>query len=151
MSSILVVVERVFHGGFKSKMEAIKTLRCGANWDNRQWWCNGSTVSKEASGVIGKLLIDGMITKEVLRSTLIRVWRVNGKTQFEEIVPNTFIIYFMSTVEKNQVFSRRPWLSFIIISWLWNLLMVAFSQLTFLVITKNFGSNSLTFPWRAAR
>lgn len=51
--------------------------------------------------VIGKLLLDHKISKDVVGSMLIKLWRVDSKTLFKEIGPNKIIITFTCCKEKD--------------------------------------------------
>lgn len=66
--------------------------------------------SRDRSSLVGKLLMDCKISKEVLRSMMIKVWKVGSLVKFTEIQFNTFIICFVSFEEKDPIFPRHPWL-----------------------------------------
>lgn len=65
--------------------------------------------SREYCSLIGKLLIDCRMSKEVLRSMMIKLWKVDSKLQFTMIWLNTFITSFTCFEDNYRFFSKRLW------------------------------------------
>lgn len=70
---------------------------------------------KEACSVIWKLFCNRRINNGVIRSTMLKLWKVDCNSQFQEISPNTFIS-IVCPEDKERIYSRRPCF-FIIIFW----------------------------------
>lgn len=47
--------------------------------------------------LIGQICMDRRIEKEVVRSTMMKVWRVGKPVVFKEIRPNIYVITFANT------------------------------------------------------
>ncbi|XP_042962692.1 uncharacterized protein LOC122296963 [Carya illinoinensis] len=71
---------------------------------------SGDLLMKEQRSLLGKLCSNRLISKEVMESTLAKIWRISKKAQFTEVSPNTFAIVFGNIADKQKVWSGRPWL-----------------------------------------
>ncbi|XP_042983175.1 uncharacterized protein LOC122312593 [Carya illinoinensis] len=72
----------------------------------------GSTVTKEKGdrSLVGKVFSDRMVSKEVLASTMAKVWWISKRADFHECGSNTFIVTFATIADKLKVLSGKPWL-----------------------------------------
>ncbi|XP_042968999.1 uncharacterized protein LOC122301670 [Carya illinoinensis] len=59
---------------------------------------------------MGKVCSMRPISKEVLGSTMARIWRINKAAQFIEVSRNVFVIVFENQVDMQKVWNGRPWL-----------------------------------------
>lgn len=60
--------------------------------------------------IIGKIQAERIINKEVLRSTLVKIWKTSKIFTVINIRPNLFLIKFESHSNKKRVLQNRPWL-----------------------------------------
>lgn len=65
---------------------------------------------KEDRSVVWRVCSTRVISKEVLGSTMAKVWRISKATKFLEVCANTFVIIFDTQANKQRVWARRPWL-----------------------------------------
>ncbi|XP_042988612.1 uncharacterized protein LOC122316143 [Carya illinoinensis] len=65
---------------------------------------------KEQRTLLEKFCSNRLISKEVVESTLAKVWRISKQAQFTEVSPNIFAIVFDNIADKQKVWSGRPWL-----------------------------------------
>lgn len=66
-------------------------------------------VNRGQSCLVGKLLSDRMLSKEIIRSKLIRGWRPIGTLSFKILGDNLFLVEFENSWDKIRVLERRPW------------------------------------------
>jgi hypothetical protein len=66
-------------------------------------------VGRGTACVMGKLLADRIVGKEVIKTPLIRAWQTNGRVSFKSVGINTFLIEFEKEWEKDRVMEGRPW------------------------------------------
>jgi hypothetical protein len=59
--------------------------------------------------LVGKLLSDRIIGKDVIKVPLIRIWKTNGRVTFKEVGDNLFLIEFQHDWEKSRILEGRPW------------------------------------------
>lgn len=59
--------------------------------------------------VVGKLIADHLVSKETIRSTLIRIWKPSGSPSFKVLGDNMFLVDFVSESDKTRVLEGRPW------------------------------------------
>ncbi len=59
--------------------------------------------------LVGKLLADWMVRKEIIKSTLIRGWRPTGTTSFKVLGENLFLVEFKYVWDKTRALESRPW------------------------------------------
>jgi hypothetical protein len=59
--------------------------------------------------ILGKLIIDCMICKEMLQSMLMRWWKLVENLSFKILGENLFLIDFESPRDKERVLKGRPW------------------------------------------
>jgi hypothetical protein len=60
--------------------------------------------------LVGKLIADCLISKETIRSKLIRGWRPLGKISFTVLGENLFLLEFQYECDKIRVLEGRPWI-----------------------------------------
>lgn len=65
---------------------------------------------KEGRSIVGKIHSSRYISKEVLGSTMEKVWRISKAAIFLEVCTNTFVITFNTIADKDRVWAGRPWL-----------------------------------------
>ncbi|XP_042950114.1 uncharacterized protein LOC122282228 [Carya illinoinensis] len=65
---------------------------------------------KGERSVVGKICSERKIGREVVRSTMEKIWRVERHMEFQEIGNNSFIITFSSKKDKVEVMGGCPWL-----------------------------------------
>ncbi|KAF5454481.1 hypothetical protein F2P56_024141 [Juglans regia] len=59
--------------------------------------------------LISKILSDRQIGKNIVESTMAKVWRLSKPATFAEMGRNIFVITFANHADKNRVESGRPW------------------------------------------
>jgi hypothetical protein len=67
-------------------------------------------VSRGKFCLVGKLLTDRFVGKDVIRRTLIRGWRPTGNLSFKVVGENVFIMEFEKEGDKVRVLKGRPWI-----------------------------------------
>lgn len=60
--------------------------------------------------MVGKLIADRVISKEIIKSKLIRGWRPSGSISFKVLGENLFLIEFEHSWDKSRVLEGRPWI-----------------------------------------
>lgn len=60
--------------------------------------------------LVGKLLSDRLIQKEVFRSLMSKIWKTVGNIVFKDMYENLWLIEFSSETDKQRVMQGRPWL-----------------------------------------
>jgi hypothetical protein len=58
--------------------------------------------------LIGKLLTERSIGKEILKTPMIRVWRPTGRVTFKTLGTNLFLIEFENWWEKDRILEGHP-------------------------------------------
>jgi hypothetical protein len=66
-------------------------------------------VNRGTACVVGKLLADRILGKEVLKTPLIRAWQPTGWVSFKNLGPNLFLIEFKHEEDKIRIMEGRPW------------------------------------------
>jgi hypothetical protein len=66
-------------------------------------------VGRGNSCVMGKLLADRIMGKEIIKKPLIRAWQPSGRASFKSVGINTFLIEFENDWEKDRIMEGRPW------------------------------------------
>ena len=59
--------------------------------------------------IIGKLLFERIISKETIKSTLVRWWRLKETFTLKILGGNLFLIEFAEAKDKSRVLDSRPW------------------------------------------
>jgi hypothetical protein len=59
--------------------------------------------------IVGKLLGERMVSKETIKDTFKRWWRISGTFTFKIIGENLFLIEFEKAKDKRRVLDGRPW------------------------------------------
>ncbi|XP_059455041.1 uncharacterized protein LOC132185261 [Corylus avellana] len=67
------------------------------------------SVKRGQSCLVGKLVSDRMVSKEIIRSKLIRGWRPTGSLSFKVLGDNLFLLDFEHSWDKSHVLEGRPW------------------------------------------
>lgn len=78
------------------------------NRDSRQ--CCGGYGEEGKKMSDGKVIAERPVSKEVLRSTFLKVWRPNGLVFFIELSENMFLVEFSNEGDQNKIGEGRPWL-----------------------------------------
>ena len=66
-------------------------------------------VSRGSSCIVGKLLAERTVSKEVIKTLLIRAWHPTGCVSFKEVGTNLFLIDFENQWDKDRILEGRPW------------------------------------------
>lgn len=66
-------------------------------------------VKRGQSCLVGKLVSDRRVSKEIIKSKLIRGWRPIGSLSFRVLGDNIFLIEFEHSWDKARVLEGRPW------------------------------------------
>lgn len=66
-------------------------------------------VSKGQLCIMGKLLTERFVSKEIIKSKLIKVWQPTGSLSFKVLGENLFLIEFEHSWDKIRVMEGRPW------------------------------------------
>jgi hypothetical protein len=67
-------------------------------------------VYKGKSCVVGKLLANRIVTKEIIRIPLLRAWKLMGSLSFHLLGENIFLFEFEYEWDKSRVMKGQPWL-----------------------------------------
>ncbi|XP_059436900.1 uncharacterized protein LOC132169985 [Corylus avellana] len=67
-------------------------------------------VSRGKFCVVGKLLTDCFVGKDIIKRTLIKGWRPTGSLSFKVLGENVFILEFENEWDKARVLEGRPWI-----------------------------------------
>jgi hypothetical protein len=59
--------------------------------------------------VVGKLLSDRIVGKEIIRSPMIRAWQPTVRVTFKTLLTNLFLIDFEDELDKARIMEGRPW------------------------------------------
>lgn len=60
--------------------------------------------------IIGKLCMDRYLGRDVLRTTMSKVWRTSKPGILKEVGKNLFTITFVTEMDKQREMGGRPWL-----------------------------------------
>jgi hypothetical protein len=60
--------------------------------------------------LVGKLLADHLVRKDVIKRTLIKAWRPSGHLSFKVLGENLFLLEFENEWDKSRVLEGRPWI-----------------------------------------
>jgi hypothetical protein len=66
-------------------------------------------LSRGSSCVLGKLLADRVVSKETIRTPLIRAWQPSKRVTFKTLGSNLFLIDFEDEWDKVRIMEGRPW------------------------------------------
>jgi hypothetical protein len=66
-------------------------------------------VTRGQSCIVGKLVSERMVSKETIKTTLMRWWRLTGTFTFKIMGGNLFLIEFELARNKARVLVGRPW------------------------------------------
>ena len=59
--------------------------------------------------MVGKLIADHLVSKETIRTTLLRGWKPSGSPSFKVLGDNLFLVDFVDEKDKDMVLKGRPW------------------------------------------
>lgn len=59
--------------------------------------------------VVGKLLADRTVGKEIIKIPLIRAWHLTNRVSFKTLGVNLFLIEFENECDKIRILEGRPW------------------------------------------
>jgi hypothetical protein len=59
--------------------------------------------------VVGKLIADHQVSKETIKTTLLRWWRLSGTLSFKVLGENLFLVEFTDEDDKKRVLEGKPW------------------------------------------
>jgi hypothetical protein len=59
--------------------------------------------------VIGKLIANRLVSKETIKSTLLRWWKMKGTLSYKVLGENVFLVEFTDAGDKKRVLDGRPW------------------------------------------
>lgn len=59
--------------------------------------------------LVGKILADRVVSKEIIKSSLLRGWKLMGTSTFKVLGENLFIIKFQCSWDKYSVLKGSPW------------------------------------------
>ena len=60
--------------------------------------------------VVGKLLGDRIVGKDIMKTPLIHAWQPTGRVGFKTLGPNLFLIDFENEWDKSRIMEGRPWM-----------------------------------------
>lgn len=66
-------------------------------------------VSRGQYCVVGKLIAERFVSKETIKTTILRWWKLSGTLSFKILGENLFLIEFTKVVDKKRVLEGRPW------------------------------------------
>lgn len=67
-------------------------------------------VERGSACVVGKLLADRVVGKEIIKIPLIRAWQPTGRVTFKTLGANIFLIEFENEWDKTRIMEGRPWM-----------------------------------------
>lgn len=59
--------------------------------------------------MLGLLVSEKLVNKEALKSTLVNLWKLQGKVIFNEVCFNLFVLEFSTRKDLLKVQEGRPW------------------------------------------
>jgi hypothetical protein len=66
-------------------------------------------IQRGRSCMVGKLLSERIISKEVLKVPMVRAWKPTGSVSFKTLGPNLFLIDLENWWDKDHILDGRPW------------------------------------------
>jgi hypothetical protein len=60
--------------------------------------------------IVGKLLAECVVSKDIIKTPLLRAWKPSGCITFKNMGINMFLIEFKNTWDKSRVLEGRPWM-----------------------------------------
>lgn len=72
-----------------------------------QAWERGAYRGKTC--MVDKLIADHLVSKETIRTTLLRGWKPSGSPSFKILGDNLFLVDFVNEKDKKRVLEGRPW------------------------------------------
>jgi hypothetical protein len=66
-------------------------------------------LQRGCSCMVGKLLTERFVDKDVLKTPMIRAWKPTGSVSFKQLGPNLFLIDFQNWWDKDRILKGRPW------------------------------------------
>jgi preprotein translocase subunit Sec63 len=66
-------------------------------------------VSRGQTCVIRKLFADHIVSKETIKNTLLRWWKLSETISFKILGENLFLVEFIDEDDKRRVLEGRPW------------------------------------------
>lgn len=69
----------------------------------------GGLVTRGNSCLVGKLIVDCFVGKEIIKRYLIKGWRSMGTISLNVLGENMFLIDFEHFLDKSRVLEGRPW------------------------------------------
>ena len=79
----------------------------GRDGDSKYAWEKGASLGKTC--VVGKLIADHLVSKEIIRTTLLWGWKPTVTPSFKVLGDNLFLVDFGDERDKQRVLKRRPW------------------------------------------
>ncbi|KAF5453769.1 hypothetical protein F2P56_023489 [Juglans regia] len=67
------------------------------------------SIEKSKKCLAAHVVADKEVNRGALRTTMSKVWKVEGQVSFKELGCNKFLVEFQNPLEKNRVLSERPW------------------------------------------
>lgn len=67
-------------------------------------------VNRGQSCLVGKLVADHVVSKDIIKSKLIRGWKPTGSIKFTVLGENLFLVDFVNVWDKSRVLEGRPWI-----------------------------------------
>lgn len=65
--------------------------------------------SRGKSCVVGKLIGDRFVSKETIKTTLLKWWKPRGTLSFKVLGENIFLVEFTHAGDKKRILDGRPW------------------------------------------
>lgn len=64
---------------------------------------------KENQSLVGRVMVDSIIRKEVIQKKMEKIWKVSKPILFQDIKTNSFIIIFANERNHNRILGGKPW------------------------------------------
>ncbi|XP_059436749.1 uncharacterized protein LOC132169801 [Corylus avellana] len=68
------------------------------------------SVNRGQSCLVGKLVSERLVSKEIIKLKIIKGWRSTGSLSFKVLGDNLFLIEFEHSWDKSRVLEGRPWI-----------------------------------------
>jgi hypothetical protein len=65
--------------------------------------------SRGKNCVVGKLIADHQVSKETIKKSLLRWWKISDTISFKVLGENLFLVEFITEEDKKRVLDGRPW------------------------------------------
>lgn len=65
---------------------------------------------KGKRSLIGKVCSEHNIGKDIIGSTMARIWRISKRPIFQEVDINIFVVTFATHADKQKILEGKPWL-----------------------------------------